>query len=67
MGAGTLNIDELMLDAAYEALLIVNERLEVVRLNPSATALFGGQHVEGMLITELLASSSVMSMPSTCW
>ncbi|MEL6272693.1 MAG: PAS domain-containing sensor histidine kinase, partial [Chloroflexota bacterium] len=59
MGAGTLNIDELMLDAAYEALLIVNERLEVVRLNPSATALFGGQHVEGMLITELLDSTDL--------
>ncbi|MEM6284751.1 MAG: PAS domain-containing sensor histidine kinase [Chloroflexota bacterium] len=59
MPADTLNIDGLMLDAAYEALLIVNERLEVVKLNSSATALFGGQHVEGMLITELLDSTDL--------
>ncbi len=59
MSVNATRLDHLMLDAAYEALLIVNSKLEVVSLNASARDLFGDRAQPGVLVTELLDSNDL--------
>lgn len=54
-----MHITSWMLETAYEALLVVNEQLEVVTLNPSAQLLFEGAVTEGTSLVDVLGSSEL--------
>lgn len=56
------NTDRLMLDVAYEAILIVNERLEILDLNDSARTFLGEQATLGTALPDLLDSPDLDGM-----
>jgi two-component system, OmpR family, phosphate regulon sensor histidine kinase PhoR len=55
-------MSQLMLGAAYEALFVLNERLEIVALNNSARAMFGDVAQPGTPLTAVMESGELESM-----
>ncbi len=55
-------VERLMLDAAYEPTLLINDKLEILGLNLSAHTFLGGRDVVGAVLTDLLDSADISGM-----
>ena len=52
-------MSQLMMDAAYEALLTLNDALEVIDHNEAAAVFLGQSDPTGMVISDLLDSTEL--------
>lgn len=59
--ADKATLQQLMIDSAYEGLVVVDETLRVIEFNPTAQALLGEDASAGALLSDMIASNELIA------